>query len=60
MTVTKAELEYPDIDEIYDDLDAWLEEAGMVRTDAPREVYWANWDTTGMEDPVCDVCFPIV
>ena len=60
VTVTKAELEYHDIDEIYDDLDAWLEEAGMVRTDAPREVYWANWDTTGMEDPVCDVCFPIV
>ncbi|WCC79898.1 GyrI-like domain-containing protein [Cutibacterium equinum] len=59
VTVTKAELEYPDIDEIYDDFEAWLEEAGMVRNGAPREVYWANWDTTGMEEPVCDVCFPI-
>ncbi|MDO4412468.1 GyrI-like domain-containing protein [Cutibacterium sp.] len=59
VTVTKAELEYPDIDEIYDNFDAWLENAGMVHNDAPREVYWANWDTTGMEEPVCDVCFPI-
>lgn len=59
VTVTKAELEYPDIDEIYDAFDAWLEEAGLVRNAAPREAYWADWDTTGMEEPVCDVCFPI-
>ena len=59
VTVTKAELEYPDIDEIYDDFDTWLEKAGLVRNAATREVYWADWDTTGMEEPVCDVCFPI-
>ena len=59
VTVTKAELEYPDIDEIYDDFDAWLKEAGLTRNAAPREVYWADWDTTSMEEPVCDVCFPI-
>ena len=59
VTVTKAELEYPDIDEIYDDFDAWLKEAGLTRNAAPREVYWTDWDTTSMEEPVCDVCFPI-
>ncbi|MSS44540.1 GyrI-like domain-containing protein [Cutibacterium sp. WCA-380-WT-3A] len=59
ITVTKAELEYPDIDDLYDDFDAWLEDAGLMRNGAPREVYWADWDTTGMEEPVCDVCFPI-
>lgn len=57
--VTKAELNYPDIDDIYDDLDAWVEDAGLRRNGPPREVYWADWDDTGMEEPVCDVCFPV-
>lgn len=59
ITVTKAELAFPDIDEIYAALDQEVVDLGWERCGVPREVYWADWDDTSMEDPVCDVCFPV-
>ncbi|WP_425451484.1 GyrI-like domain-containing protein [Acidipropionibacterium virtanenii] len=60
VTVTRAELAYPEIDDVYDELDAACRRRGWERHGAPREVYWANWDFLRMDDPACDVCFPIV
>lgn len=59
VTVTRAELAYPEIDDVYDELDAACRARGWERRGAPRELYWANWDFLAMDDPACDVCFPI-
>lgn len=59
VTVTRAELAYPEIDEIYDELDAACRERGWRRQGPPRELYWANWDFLAMDDDACDVCFPV-
>lgn len=59
VTVSRAELAYPEIDEIYDELEAACRERGWRRQGPPRELYWANWDFLAMDDDACDVCFPI-
>lgn len=59
VTVTRAELAYPEIDEIYDELDDACRERGWRRQGPPRELYWANWDFLAMDDDACDVCFPV-
>ena len=59
VVVTRAELAYPEIDDVYDELDAACRARSWERRGAPRELYWANWDFLVMDDPACDVCFPI-
>ncbi len=59
VTVTKAELAFPEIDEIYEELDAACTARGWHRVGPPRELYWADWDGTAMDEPACDVCFGI-
>lgn len=56
--ITKAEVEYPKILEAYDSVAAWLHANGKRRTLSPREVYFAEWDGLGADDPACDVAFP--
>ncbi|WP_244937902.1 GyrI-like domain-containing protein [Acidipropionibacterium jensenii] len=59
ITLTKAELAYPEVDEFYQHLDDACTARGWRRTGPPRELYWADWDATAMDEPVCDVCFGI-
>ena len=56
--ITKREVEYPKILEAYDSVGAWLHEQGKQGTMSPREVYFAQWDEVGDDDPACDVAFP--
>ncbi|MGW4697555.1 MerR family transcriptional regulator [Kitasatospora cineracea] len=58
-TVTKAQVEYPQILSAYDAVCAWMERAGTPRTGAGREVYFADWAAAGPADEVCDIAFPI-
>ncbi|WP_130864579.1 GyrI-like domain-containing protein [Acidipropionibacterium timonense] len=60
VTVSRAELAFPEIDDIYADLDADLRSRGWQRNGAPREVYWGSWNDAAIDDPTCDVCFPVV
>ena len=60
VTVSRAELAFPEIDEIYAGLDADLTDRGWQRNGAPREVYWGEWNDAAIDDPTCDVCFPVV
>jgi len=58
-TITKAQVEYPQILSAYDAVCTWMEQAGTRRTGAGREVYFADWATAGPTDQVCDIAFPI-
>lgn len=55
--ITKAQVEFPGILEAYDAVARHLEEAGRSHG-SPREVYFAEWDDIGEDDPACDVAFP--
>ncbi|MFC6090279.1 MerR family transcriptional regulator [Saccharothrix lopnurensis] len=55
----KAQVVYPQILSAFDAVARWTEENGRSITDAPREVYFADWATSGPDDEVCDVAFPV-
>ncbi|GLW54040.1 MerR family transcriptional regulator [Kitasatospora phosalacinea] len=58
-TITKAQVEYPQILSAYDAVCAWMERTGTPRTGPGREVYFADWATAEPSDQVCDIAFPI-
>ncbi|WP_209439518.1 MerR family transcriptional regulator [Kitasatospora phosalacinea] len=58
-TITKAQVEYPQILSAYDAVCDWTERGGTPRLGPGREVYFADWAAAGPSDPVCDVAFPI-
>ncbi|WP_282205870.1 MerR family transcriptional regulator [Kitasatospora fiedleri] len=58
-TLTKAQVEYPQILSAYDAVCAWMERNGSPRTGPGREVYFTDWAGAAPSDPVCDIAFPI-
>lgn len=56
--LTKAQVEFPQILSAFDAVTHWLAAEGKQGSDAPREVYFADWDAAGIDDEVCDVAFP--
>nr|WP_106437933.1 MerR family transcriptional regulator [Kitasatospora sp. SID7827] len=58
-TLTKAQVDYPQILSAYDAVCAWMERNGTPRAGAGREVYFADWAAAEPGDLVCDVAFPI-
>ncbi|MFJ5921890.1 MerR family transcriptional regulator [Kitasatospora sp. NPDC092948] len=58
-TITKAQVEYPQILSAYDAVCAWMEQHGTRRTGPGREVYFADWAAAGPADEVCDIAFPV-
>ncbi|MGW4381629.1 MerR family transcriptional regulator [Kitasatospora sp. NPDC004531] len=58
-TITKAQVEYPQILSAYDAVCAWMEQAGTRRTGPGREVYFADWASAAPADEVCDIAFPV-
>ncbi|MFJ5232794.1 MerR family transcriptional regulator [Kitasatospora sp. NPDC088391] len=58
-TLTKAQVEYPQILSAYDAVHTWGEQAGAEQAGPPREVYFADWDAAGPADRVCDIAFPV-
>lgn len=57
--VTKAQVAYPQINEAYEAVEAWIKERGLTIAGPCREVYFADWCAAGPEDEVCDIAFPV-
>ncbi|MFF8485890.1 MerR family transcriptional regulator [Streptomyces antibioticus] len=57
--ITKAQVAAPQILAAYEAVEAWIEREGWEYDGPCREIYFADWDAAGPEDPVCDVAFPV-
>ncbi|WP_167468237.1 MerR family transcriptional regulator [Streptomyces coelicoflavus] len=57
--IAKAQVEYPQILAAFGAVEEWVAAQGLTVTGPCREVYFADWETAGPEDPVCDVAFPV-
>ena len=58
-TITKAQVQFPDILSAYDAVESWIAHTGERQVGSPREVYFTDWVSIGDDDPACDVAFPI-
>ncbi|MEU1850502.1 MerR family transcriptional regulator [Streptomyces sp. NPDC019990] len=57
--ITKAQVAYPQIMAAFEAVEQWIAREGLEQAGPSREVYFADWDAAGAEDPVCDVAFPV-
>ena len=57
--ITKSQVQFPEIQQIYRTIAKDLESKGIETTDAPREVYFTDFYAAKPSDEVCDVAFPI-
>ncbi|KND36553.1 MerR family transcriptional regulator [Streptomyces acidiscabies] len=57
--VTKAQVAHPQILAAYEAVEAWMRREGWEYDGPCREVYFADWDAAGAEDPVCDIAYPV-
>ncbi|CAL9474506.1 MerR family transcriptional regulator [Streptomyces sp. enrichment culture] len=57
--VTKAQVAYPQLMAAYEAVEAWIAREGLSYDGPCREIYFADWDAAGPDDPVCDVAFPV-
>ncbi|MFJ5777664.1 MerR family transcriptional regulator [Streptomyces sp. NPDC093094] len=57
--VAKAQVAFPQILAAFEAVEEWLEREGLTYDGPCREIYFADWDAAGPEDPVCDVAFPV-
>jgi hypothetical protein len=61
VTITRAQLEYPQILSAYDAVADWISSAGLAQAGPPRECYLRGVDVAAaaLDDPVCHVAYPI-
>ncbi|MFD8724580.1 MerR family transcriptional regulator [Streptomyces sp. NPDC059629] len=58
--IRKAQVAHPQILAAFEAVEHWIAERDGLEYDGPcREVYFADWDAAGPQDPVCDVAFPV-
>ncbi|CAL9489748.1 hypothetical protein SUDANB176_03221 [Streptomyces sp. enrichment culture] len=57
--ITKAQVAYPQILAAFEAVEEWMAARGLTQAGPCRELYFADWDAAGAEDPVCDVAFPV-
>lgn len=57
--ITKAQVAHPQILAAFGAVEQWIAEQGLRQAGPCREVYFADWEAAGPEDPVCDVAFPV-
>ncbi|NUP20997.1 MAG: MerR family transcriptional regulator [Streptomyces sp.] len=57
--ITKAQVAHPQIIAAFEAVERWIRTEGLWQAGPCREVYFADWDAAGAEDPVCDVAFPV-
>ncbi|MFD3589320.1 MerR family transcriptional regulator [Streptomyces sp. NPDC058683] len=70
--IGKAQVAHPQILAAFEAVEGWVArqggpdgaqegaQEGALEYDGPcREVYFADWDAAGPQDPVCDVAFPV-
>lgn len=61
LTITRAQLEFPQILSAFDAVATWLGSAGLTPAGPPREVYPGHIDMAAAapDDPVCEVAYPV-
>jgi effector-binding domain-containing protein len=59
VTITKAQVQFPEIQQVYRAIAKDLEAKHIETTDWPREVYFRDFYSARPSDEVCDVAFPI-
>ncbi|MFI6347970.1 MerR family transcriptional regulator [Streptomyces sp. NPDC050560] len=61
-TITKAQVEYPQIIGAYEAVEEWIARQGLRVAGPGREVYFAaeEWDAAGPDEAMCDVAYPVV
>ncbi|WEH20332.1 MerR family transcriptional regulator [Streptomyces sp. VNUA24] len=57
--ISKAQVAYPQILAAFEAVERWIAGRGLEITGPCREIYFADWEAAGPEDPVCDVAFPV-
>jgi DNA-binding transcriptional MerR regulator len=57
--IRKAQVAHPQILAAFEAVEAWMKREGLEYDGPCREIYFADWDTAGPQDPVCDVAFPV-
>ncbi len=57
--ITKAQVAYPQILAAFEAVEQWIPQQGLWQAGPCREVYFADWEAAGAQDPVCDVAFPV-
>ncbi|WP_234392969.1 MerR family transcriptional regulator [Streptomyces pactum] len=57
--ITKAQVAHPQILAAFEAVEEWVAARGWTVTGPCREVYFADWEASGPEDPVCDIAFPV-
>ncbi|MFH8660921.1 MerR family transcriptional regulator [Streptomyces afghaniensis] len=57
--ITKAQVAHPQILAAFEAVEEWMAAEGLTATGPCRELYFADWEAAGAEDPVCDVAFPV-
>lgn len=57
--ITKAQVAHPQILAAFEAVEQWMAREGLEMAGPCREVYFADWETAGPGDPVCDVAFPV-
>jgi DNA-binding transcriptional MerR regulator len=58
--ISKAQVAHPQILAAFEAVERWIAGREDLAYDGPcREVYFADWDAAGPQDPVCDVAFPV-
>lgn len=57
--ITKAQVAHPQILTAFEAVEAWIADQGLTAAGPCREVYFADWEAAGPEDPVCDIAFPV-
>jgi DNA-binding transcriptional MerR regulator len=59
VTVTRAQVRYPDILSAYDAVERWITENHGAIAGPPREAYFADPSEGPDDDPVADIAYPI-
>jgi DNA-binding transcriptional MerR regulator len=57
--ITKAQVAHPQILAAFEAVEEWMAAEGLTPAGPCREVYFADWEAAGAQDPVCDVAFPV-
>ncbi|MDG9707661.1 MerR family transcriptional regulator [Streptomyces sp. DH10] len=57
--ITKAQVAHPQILAAFEAVEEWMAARGLAPAGPCRELYFADWEAAGADDPVCDVAFPV-
>jgi hypothetical protein len=57
--VTKEQVLTGALGGVYEGIEKWINEQGLVVAAAPRETYWTDFPAAGAQEPVFDIAFPV-